>query len=383
MWFVHRVSTHWLSDQEYASLVTFIRSLNLMAIPVCGVQAFFAQKTARVASEQEKSDLAALVYKVSLGIFLFWILSGVGIFFCQVAVLAFFKLSSEFLIATLLVFLLVLLRPVGMGLLQGNQNFFWFGWSQIFDGALRFFSILFILFLFHGNATSAVYGVLIGILVCVIICAWQSKSLWWSEKRGRCQNKVIAELLPMTLATGIPLLMLSVDSLVVKAYFSETDVAVHSAAGVVAGALYFFIYPVTIVMFPKIAQKANRSEKKSVLFSALAVTLVVGLCAVVGSYFFRGLIMKVMFADQAYLAPVKNLIPWFTLATLPLALALVLISNLMARGRYWSVPYLIVVSIGYVLSLMVWHENSSQVIMQTGLFNGLLLLVSAFLVSRR
>ena len=159
MWAVHKVATGSLSESEYSAFGMFLRVLNLMSIPACGLQAVFARQAAVALDEEGRSRLSALVRGAVRLIFIFWVV-------CTLAVLVFhsqlqevFKLSGLFLTLSAVIGLLILLRPIGVGILQGKQNFCWVGWSQIFDGAGRLLMVMLILFWLKGQSAGALTGV--------------------------------------------------------------------------------------------------------------------------------------------------------------------------------------------------------------------------------
>ena len=61
MWAVHKVATGSLSESEYSAFGMFLRVLNLMSIPACGLQAVFARQAAVALDEEGRSRLSALV----------------------------------------------------------------------------------------------------------------------------------------------------------------------------------------------------------------------------------------------------------------------------------------------------------------------------------
>jgi len=75
------------------------------------------------------------------------------------------------------------------------------------------------------------------------------------------------------------------------------------------------------------------------------------------------------------------LLPWYAGAMIPLALANVMVNDLMARGRYRIVPFMIVIAIayGFTLPYMCNHYPRMQVALQTlGAFNLVLFVVCAW-----
>ena len=104
-------------------------------------------------------------------------------------------------------------------------------------------------------------------------------------------------------------------------------------------------------------------------------------CVVLGTFLFPTLPIRIMFAPD-YL-PAAELIPWFSLAMLPLTMSTVLINNLLARGNYKMVPWLWMAAGAYLVTLIFRHESFIQVIGLIGLFNTLMLGIVLFFSLRQ
>ncbi len=375
MWAVHKVATSYLDGVEYGMFASFLRALNLVTIPACGLQAFFAQKTSTVQHEQSLSDLRELcigVVRWILGICAF----GAIIVFCfQSKISVFFKVPASFLWVALPVVLVMFLRPVGVGILQGRQNFLWVGCAQIADGAVRLGCIFLILTCLCVTATGALWGVFAGVSVTICLCLFQTKDLW--RKKTRVNNpfhlRWLLDLVPLTLGAGIPLFMIGADALVVQATFPSEQVKLYAAAGIMTQALIFFTLPIATVMFPKIARSAAIKEETSVRMLALGTTAFLVGVVVIGTFIMPTLPIRIMF-NVDYL-PAAKVLPWFALSMFPLSLATVLINDLLARAYYKCVPFLWLVLCGYVVALCVWHNSFKQIIFQIGVFNMILFVV--------
>jgi len=90
--------------------------------------------------------------------------------------------------------------------------------------------------------------------------------------------------------------------------------------------------------------------------------------------------VKLIYTPQ-YVALTTKLLPWYAGAMIPLALANVLVNDLMARSRFKIVPLMLVVVVayGFTLPWMLEHFHRMEVALQTlGAFNLLMLGVCAW-----
>ena len=166
--------------------------------------------------------------------------------------------------------------------------------------------------------------------------------------------------------------------IVVQRFFpSATENGLYGAAGTIGRAVFFFLAPMTTVMFPKIAQSAARSEKSNVLFQALGATALMGVGAAICCTFLAELPFRLGY--KAEYLPAARLVPVFAWCMLPLPLANVLVNNLLARERYGIVPWLAGIAITYYFALthvaQIQPQRFEHIIHTLGGFGTLLLVV--------
>jgi len=97
----------------------------------------------------------------------------------------------------------------------------------------------------------------------------------------------------------------------------------------------------------------------------------VGLC-VLGSFVVR-------FVSKPEYEPIAvAMLPWYAGAMVPLSLANVLVNNLLAHARLRIVPWLVLLAVGYGVSLTFIRSSPVAVLQTLGIFNLLLLAASAW-----
>ena len=152
--------------------------------------------------------------------------------------------------------------------------------------------------------------------------------------------------LPLTLGMGAYVFMsIRLDSLFAKSLlFNPSTLHLYNGAAFIGFAMIQFIAPIASVMFPTIVRHLALSKKSNALVLTLAVTGGFACLAAVACTLFPELPLAILHIPMGA-AP---LVPWFVWAQIPLALANVLIQNLLARGRFAATPWLILVPILYV-----------------------------------
>jgi O-antigen/teichoic acid export membrane protein len=143
---------------------------------------------------------------------------------------------------------------------------------------------------------------------------------------------------------------MNADVILVRSLFEPETTGYYSAAGILGRALAYFTGPMAQVMFPKVVQSAARAERTNVVAQAVGATALLGAVGAILCTVVPWLPLQVVYPPK-YLM-IEPLVPWFAWCVLPLTLSNVLINNLLARGRYAVVPWLVVVGLGYAAALV-------------------------------
>lgn len=375
MFLVHPLANK-LPTGEYAAFGTMLQLLQWLAIPAVGLQMVFAQLAAAAVTEQRQRELHGAiraVFKATLGS---WLVVLVGLFAFRERLVTAWELASHWLLwLTMLMGLLSLWLPMLMGLLQGRQNFFWMGWTTIFNGVGRVAFSYLVVFTVSASALGVMVGALLGLLGTFLISAWESRSVWAGEIAAFHWGDWLRRLGMLTLGYGAFLFAFSADVVLIKAHFDKEAMDGYVAAGTLARAIVTFTAPLAAVMFPKIVQSVVHDRKTDTLQLTFVGALILGCAAALGLTFVGPMVFRIVF-PAAY-ASMLPLLPWFAWSMVPLALANVLINDLMARSRFVASPWLALVAVGYGVTLAFNHDSFKQVILILGGFNLLLLLVAA------
>jgi O-antigen/teichoic acid export membrane protein len=362
---------------EYGYFGTLLSIFNMVGIPGMGMQMLFVQQAASAIHEDQQRRLATMTRTVIAGTFGIWVLMALFLLIYGRAILG--QLQMENLAAlwiTLLTGLLAIWSPIFSGLLQGQQNFFWLGWAQMLAGLGRVAAVAFIVLVLGGFSTGMMTGALIGSSAALTVLMWHTRKSWLGPGAPVEWKPWLRRAIPLTLGFGASTFLQSADPLFVQTYFEDTETGFYMAAGTLSRAIVLFTGPLAAVMFPKIVRSVARAEKTDLMKIALATTCVLAGGAALGLSVLGPWILPLVFT-KAYLA-VADLLPWFAWSMVPLALANVLINNLLARERFAIVPGLVVLAVGYGLSLANYHDTFLVVVRTLGSFNLLALALAAW-----
>ncbi len=368
-----------ISESEYSIFVTML--MVTVFIPTMPLQMVFAQQTASAMATNRERQLALMIRRGWLLTTVLWGIVALIVLALQNRIMQRWELTSA---ATLWVTLAALLMNVWMplfsGVLQGRQDFFWLGWASIISGISRVALAVLIVLAFHGGATGMIFGTFVGLGAWAAIAIWRSRDLWLAKPEPFDGGSLLKQVLPLFLAFGACQFLFTTDMMFTKAFFSGDEMASYGAAGTMSRGLLWLVLPLASVMFPKIVHASAKSEKSNLLGIVLLGTAVLAICGAAGLCIVGPFVVKLVYTP-AYVAETMKLLPWYACAIIPLALANVLVNDLMARGRFKIVPMLVavVVAYGFTMPWMLGHFHRMEVALQTlGAFNLLLLAICAW-----
>ncbi len=376
MYAVHKAAGQ-MPKAEYGVFTTLLQVLSALALPSVGLQFAFAQQTVSALQGGSRSELARALRSVMLWSFLLWLVLVCVAMTFQNSLLANYKIANPMALwVTLALALASLWSPIITGVLQGQQNFLWLGWASMLNGLTRLAAVTGIVLFLSGYATGALLGVLMGMIVAIGVGGWQIRDLFQQPAASFAWKSWLWRAVALTFGFGAVTFMLSVDMIVVQRFFPKEETGFYGAAGMIGRALYFFTAPMTAVLFPKIVHSAARAEKSTVLAQALGATALLGIGAAAVCTALPELPLRIVY-DASFLK-VAPLVPLFAWCMLPLTLTGVLVNNLLARGRFGVVWWLIAVATSYNFTLrhvaQIQPQKFENVVWTLGAF-GLIALV--------
>jgi O-antigen/teichoic acid export membrane protein len=348
MWGLHFL-THAIPEEEYRLFVILLSLV--MCIPAMPLQMVFAKQTAWALATHRERELSGMIRLIGLGIFALWLTAALVVFVYQGPILNRWQITNPAALwITAVVVLLSLLGPMLGGVLQGQQNFLWLGWSMMLNGVGRLAPSIFAVLVLGWYSTGMMAGVLLGLVLGSGICLWQTRAIWSAPAQPFDWRGLLAQVVPLMLGFAAFQFLFTADTMFVGSYFnsgSDKDlVAFYGSAGTLSRALMWLVGPLASVMFPRIVHSAARSEKNDLMSLVLTGTAVMAIGGAISLNFVGPWVVTIVNGTR-YVAQVSALLPWYAGAMVPLALANVLINNLLARSSFRIVPALCVLAVAY------------------------------------
>jgi O-antigen/teichoic acid export membrane protein len=231
---------------------------------------------------------------------------------------------------------------------------------------------------------------LIGGTGALLVYFWQTRADWYGPSEAVHWGPWAKRVVLLTLGLGATTFMMSADMIVVRSLFPKYETGYYGAAGIIGRALVLFTGPLAAVMFPKIVRSAARAERTDVMAQALGSTALLGAGAAMFCTIFPELPLRIVYAPE-YLV-IKPLVPWFVWCMLPLTLSNVLVNNLLAREKFKVVPWIVIVALAYVTTLLLVGSHVinqkplaafTRIVQILGSFSLILLSVSIYFTWRK
>ncbi|HEX5398520.1 MAG TPA: lipid II flippase MurJ [Verrucomicrobiae bacterium] len=364
-----------ISESEYSIFGTMLMVTSL--VPVLPLQMVFAQQTAGALATNRERQLALIIRRGWLLTFIAWAIVALLFVAFQGRIMEGWKLTSPMTLwVTLFAVLMNLWMPLFSGVLQGRQDFFWLGWASIIGGVGRIAVAVIMVLAFHSGATGMMLGAGVGLGTWAGIAIWRSRDLWLARAERFDGFGILKQVMPLMLGFGACQFLFTTDTMYAKAFFPGDKMAFYVAAGTMSRGLLWLVLPLAAVMFPKIVHASAKSEKSNLLGIVLLGTAVLAVCGAAGLCLVGPFVVKLVFTPE-YVAETTRLLPWYAGAMIPLALANVLVNDLMARAKFKVVLPMVVVAVAYGFTLpAMLHKFPGHMVvaLQTlGAFNLLLL----------
>lgn len=367
---------------EYSNFGVLV--MVIACLPTMPLQMVFAQQTASALVENRERQLVSMIRRTWLWTFAIWIVVAVLAVVFQQQIVAGWKLSSAApLFATLFAILVSLWLPLFAGVMQGRQDFFWYGWATIAGGVLRLAAGAGAVIFFKMGAAGMLWGATIGVGLASFIVIGRTRDFWmWGRPTEPFDSGALfKQIMPLILAFGVCQFLFTTDTMYAQAYFDADVMKSYVAAGTLSRALLWLVLPISSVMFPKIVHASAKKEKSNLLAIVIAGTAALAIVGAAGLCIVGPIVVRIIYKSGDINGTVA-LLPWYAAAMIPLALANVLVNDLMARGRFKVVPLMVAIGLAYAFTLPYMirsHPGQMTIVLQTlGVFTTLLFLVCAW-----
>ena len=372
MWAVHFLNKA-LGVGAYGSFGFFLAVV--MLVPTIPLQMVLAQQTAKALASNGERELSGIIRLVWLATSVAWLLMAALVLAFQNAILRRCSLTDPVgLWITLPIVLLSLWTPMFWGVLQGQQNFLWLGWSMMVNALCRLSIAAVAVLVIAAGAAGMMAGVLLGMISAAAIGAWQTRSLWQLPPQPFDWRSLLRQIVPLMLAFLGFQILFTADTIMVKAYFAKEVADFYVSAGTLSRALMWLVLPLASVMFPRIVHSAAKKEKTNLMGLVFLGTAILAVVGALGLSLLGPWVVRFVYKPE-FVQAASSILPWYASAMVPLALANVLLNNLLARpdSKLFLAVGVLGLALGYIFALTQFHASPVMVLKIMGICNLLLL----------
>lgn len=380
MWAVHFLN-RFLPTGQYGGFGVFLAVL--MLLPNIPLQMVLTQQTARGLANNTQRELSGIIRMFLLAAAFVWFVGALIILYFQRDILAYLKMTDPTgLWITLLIVLFALWLPMFWGMLQGQQNFLWLGWSMMANGIGRITVATVAVIALSAGAAGMMAGVLMGYVTAVCMAGWQTRSLWATSPQPFDWRGMLRQVVPLLVAFVGFQILFTADTILVKNYFSEAEEDFYVGAGTLSRALLWLVLPLASVMFPRLVHSAAKSEKSNLMGMVLLGTAVLSIVGALSLSLLGPFVAPLVYKTTA--PQICALLPWYASAMVPLALSNVLLNQLLSRpdSKLLLAIFVMLAAAGYLFAITQFHSSLITVLKVMGIANLILLAICALFAWR-
>lgn len=369
-----------LGPERYGVYAASLSLIYIASVLTSALNLSFSNFAARLKGSSEVKKINLVIRNFLMGVSLLGVIAGIVFCLASGSLSSFLKVPSYWPILLVGMNLaLGIIQTLPAGILQGLQRFNFLAVAGVLSGFTRL-SIGCLLVFIGFSYNGPLLGTILSSLLVFILSIWELRSFSpFSPETSSSEDPPFSwkDLLhygkdAFFSSLGL-MLLLSVDTLLVKRFFSSYEAGLYGAAGVIGRVILFVSGSVVTVMFSQVAERhsANGRYRHVLWYSVLLVSCFSLLISIF--YFIFPAFMIRLFYSADYLGAVGYL-GWAGLFIAVYSLVNVFV-NFFLSIKVSSVSWLtLVASLAQVLLIWFRHGTVVNVLQNCILVNCLLLL---------
>ncbi len=195
---------------------------------------------------------------------------------------------------------------------------------------------------------------------------------------GNISNNGSISILVMSIALA---LITQFDMILVNWLYTSEEAGIYAAASVLGKAVLYIPSGLVIALFPMVVEGSVK-ETHTVHILKLALFTTLAMCGVLAAiYLFFGAQLISFIYGDAYIGA-GDLLSWYGLAMLPLALIIILEHYLIAHGRALFSWIFLAISPLQALAIYFWHDRLMNVVVSIACCGIILLVIGVIFVGK-
>ncbi len=375
---LHPVLSRQLGPDGYGTVSSLLALLGILLLPIQFISTTVVKYASSLSAVGQTAQLNDLVRRLTALLLPVGVLITLGLVALSGLLSASLHLPTQGIIIMAGAFVVALGAQVNGGAVQGLERFGWVSSLGVLSTVLRFILAGALVFLGFG-VSGAMLGVILSVVLSYLISFWPLRGLL---RGGRLPSGSLRSLgsysLTAVIAGGSTTLLMSVDTIMAKAYLSSENAGLYAALATIGKLVLFVSSSIVVVMLPRVAALHHREESAThVVTQSLVGMLALSAVAEVVFFAVPALIIRVMFGAQ-YVG-VSGQLAWYGLAMLMFALAQPLGTYFLAIGnRLYALVILACCAVQAIL-VVLRHDTINQIV-QAVIVSHTLLFVALFVM---
>jgi len=297
-YFFHFFMARMLGPADYGILAVLMSIAYIFTVPIEGIQAVISRYTSKFNVKKENRKIKYLLFKslkksLAFSFLLFLIYIPISFFISSLI-----GINVGLVLYVGILIFGIFLIPLTRGVMQGTKRFKQLGWNMIAEGAIKL--IIAISLVYSGlRVYGAVGGVILGLLLTLVLSFIFIKDILKTKIEKIKIEGIYSYGIPVLLAILSITLMMSLDIIFAKRYFSPEIAGKYAVASMLGKIIFFGTQGISKAMFPLASEGHDNGDQTKGLFKK-SFFIVAALClfAVIIYAFFPKLIISILFGSQ-------------------------------------------------------------------------------------
>ncbi|MBL7206047.1 MAG: oligosaccharide flippase family protein [Candidatus Aenigmarchaeota archaeon] len=346
-----------LGPADYGILGSLLSLLYIISVPSETIRTTVMKFASEFKTMGQFGEMKSLILKAMRKISLYGFVAIVIIYFISAPIAEFLHIPSTFSIIILgFIFLVGIIYPVTLGMLQGLQKFGHYGINISLSSMFKLgFGFLFV-GVFGFAVNGALGAILLSSLFALVISIIPLKKILRTERVSIISSKIYRYSLPVFTAILFLTIISNIDVILVKHFFTPTEAGYYAAASLMAKMIYFISHAFSNAMFPKASElHVDSRHSGRILKESLFYTSIFAVLGIVLYFLIPHFIVDLLFGAQY--SPVAELIGLFAIAITFLSLSnVIMMYDLAIKKTKFIYPLVFSVILEIVLIYLFHYD---------------------------
>lgn len=367
-YFFNLLMGRFLSVSEYGTFAALISIFNIFSVFDIALTMVFSKFSASLAGQKKEEKIGSLFIAGSIWVGIFSFALCLLLVFVSPKISDFLNINSTILVIIIVVALFFsFLSAVSGGVLQGLLKFYSFSFIRIISSVSRL--TLGIVFVFLGyKIFGAIMAFFLSSLAAYIFAFYPLRKYIMKKAEdgftlSSLHKKAYSYAVPVFLSNIGITALISLDIILVKHYFNSSIAGRYAALSLMGRAIFYFVSPISAVLFPIIAQKKERKEGLTgTLLMSIALISIPAIFLSAFYFIFPKLVLRVFFPGSEY-AIIASLLGPFSIFIIFYTISFLLNNFYLSLSKTKIFLFTLTASTLETIAIIIFHDSIEQVVM--------------------